>query len=246
MAPVSHSTVTSRIGVLAVALATALVLVAAGVLAFLNPAWVGFEQGRAGAAAWTGLSATDLRTATNAILEDLILGPPDFDIALEGVPVLSAAERAHMRDVRAVFTAFYAAAMAALLVLGGAFWLAGGTGSSWSRRDAWRAVRGGALGLGVGVAAFGAVVGVAFDLAFEMFHRLFFAQGSYLFDPRTDRLVQLFPETFWSETAVVAGGLILVLALATAWIAGRRASGPATAPVRPAPGLAEIDGRPAR
>jgi integral membrane protein (TIGR01906 family) len=65
-------------------------------------------------------------------------------------------------------------------------------------------------------------VAVAFDAAFEVFHRLFFAGGTYLFDPRTDRLVQLFPETFWSETATAVGAVILVLALGTAWFAGRR------------------------
>jgi integral membrane protein (TIGR01906 family) len=246
MAPVSPSSLASRIGYLAVALATALVVVAAGILAFLNPAWVGFEQDRAGAAAWTGLSDVDLRTATNAILGDLIVGPPDFDVALEGVPLLSAAERAHMRDVRAVFTTFYASTAVALAVLAGAFWTAGRRRTVWSRRDAWRAVRAGALGLAAGVAVAGVVAVVAFDVAFEVFHRLFFAQGSYLFDPRTDRLVQLFPERFWSETSIAAGGLILALALAMAWVADRRAPRPAAPAGEPEPGLAAIGRRPAR
>ena len=37
------------------------------------------------------------------------------------------------------------------------------------------------------------------------FHRIFFAGGTYLFDPRTERLVQLFPDQFWSETSIVLG-----------------------------------------
>ena len=36
----------SRVGSLAVALSTALVLVALSILPFLSPAWVAFEQGR--------------------------------------------------------------------------------------------------------------------------------------------------------------------------------------------------------
>jgi uncharacterized membrane protein len=63
---------------------------------------------------------------------------------------------------------------------------------------------------------------VAFDALFETFHRLFFAGGSYTFDPSTERLVQLFPFQFWQETAMAVGTLIVVLSTALWWIAGRR------------------------
>ena len=86
----------------------------------------------------------------------------------------------------------------------------------------WRAVRAGAALLAVGVVAVGIVGLVAFDAAFEVFHRLFFAGGTYTFDPRTDRLVQLFPQRFWFETSVAVGVVILVLCAGTAWLAGRR------------------------
>jgi uncharacterized membrane protein len=69
------------------------------------------------------------------------------------------------------------------------------------------------------------VFGVAFDLAFEVFHRLFFAGGTYGFDPRTDRLVQLFPDQFWYETSIALGIVILVLALGLRLVAVRRAAG---------------------
>jgi integral membrane protein (TIGR01906 family) len=71
----------------------------------------------------------------------------------------------------------------------------------------------------------GVFVDFAFDAAFEVFHRLFFPAGSYTFDPRTDKLVQLFPEAFWSETAIFVGVAILVAAIATWWFARRRAAG---------------------
>ena len=64
--------------------------------------------------------------------------------------------------------------------------------------------------------------------AFEIFHRLFFAGGSYTFDPRTDRLVQLFPFDFWSETTLVVGGMIVVLAALVWFGASRLARAPAT------------------
>ena len=64
---------------------------------------------------------------------------------------------------------------------------------------------------------------MAFDQLFETFHRIFFPAGSYLFDPTTDRLVQLFPFAFWQETAMVVGVAIIVVALLVATVAGRRA-----------------------
>ena len=79
------------------------------------------------------------------------------------------------------------------------------------RRATWRAVRGGAIGLSVGVVIVGIVGFFAFDQLFELFHEVFFPPGSYLFDPATDRLVQLFPFAFWDETAMVVGAAILAV-----------------------------------
>ena len=90
----------------AVALATALCILAVVISLFLTPAWVAFEQDRADAAGWTGFNAEELRTATNAILSDLVLGPPNFEVTVRGTPVLTKGERDHMRDVRGIFTAF--------------------------------------------------------------------------------------------------------------------------------------------
>lgn len=222
MTLVSPTSTASPLGLVAVALAAALVIVAVAIVPYLNPGWVAFEQGRAGAAAWTGFGATDLRTVTDSILGDLVVGPPDFDVELNGAPVLNDAERHHMRDVRGVFATFYGVAAVGLAILGVAFWRAGRGGAGWTRQHAWRAVRLGGLGLAGGIVVAGIVATVAFDAAFEVFHRVFFAQGSYLFDPRTDRLVQLFPEQFWSETAIAVGALILALSLGTAWLTGRR------------------------
>jgi integral membrane protein (TIGR01906 family) len=205
-----------------VALATALVLVALAIVPYLNTTWIAFEQDRSGAAALSGFSEADLRTATDAIFDDLIAGPPAFDVEIDGVPVLSDAERSHMRDVRDVFVYFYAAAAAALMIIVAAFWLADRRRSVWNRRDAWRGVGFGAAGLATGVVVGGVVALVGFDAAFAVFHRIFFAQGNYLFDPRTSRLVQLFPETLFLESVIAVGALILVLAAATTWLVGRR------------------------
>ncbi len=201
--------------------ATTLVVIALAILPFLNPVWVGFEQGRAQAAAWTGFEPGELRTVTDAILSDLVLGPPTFDVALNGQPVLSERERQHMRDVRGVFAGFYALAIAGAAVLAVAF---ATSRTPEARARLWRRL--GLIGrvIAVGTVAVG-IAGVAFfDTAFELFHELFFPPGSFLFDPRTDRLVQLFPETFWVETTIGVGVVVVVLGVGLAWLGGRRAT----------------------
>jgi integral membrane protein (TIGR01906 family) len=211
---VSRST-TSRLAAILIGLATAIVIVAVGILPFLTPQWVGFEQGRAQAEAWTGFTTQELRTATDAILADLVLGG-DFAVEVRGAPVLEEREQAHMADVRTVFRGLWI--LAAISVVGLVL-----ASRRRDRAGTWRAVRGGALGLTVGVVVLGVVALVAFDQLFELFHRIFFPAGSYLFDPTTDRLVQLFPFAFWDETALVAGVVIVVIALIVATVAGRRA-----------------------
>jgi len=84
----------------------------------------------------------------------------------------------------------------------------------------------GATALGIAVVGLGLLATVAFDALFELFHRLFFAGGTYLFDPRTERLVQLFPDAFWFETSVLLAGVIVLLVIAVRLIARRRLGGP--------------------
>ena len=210
-----------RIAALLTALATAVVIVAVAILPFLTPAWVDFGQGWAGAIGYTGFTHDELQTATDSILADLV-GPPDFDVTIRGVPVLNERERAHMRDVRGVFAGF-----AVLAVLAAAGLLAAYVGARRLGHPErwWSAVRTGARGLTVGVVVAGLIAFFTFDAAFEVFHRLFFAGGSYSFNPATDRLVQLFPDAFWSETTMAVGVVVLVLTLVVATVAGRRARG---------------------
>jgi len=101
-----------------VGIATAIVIVSVAIAPFLSSPWLAFEQGRAEATAWTGFSEAELARVTNAIVEDLVAGPADFDVAVDGAPVLNERERGHMRDVRTVFMGLWVLTGAALIVLG--------------------------------------------------------------------------------------------------------------------------------
>lgn len=211
-------TLLSRIADTWIAIATALGVVALTIPLFLNPLWIGFEQGRAQATAWTGFTDADLRTATDSILTDLVIGPPDFDVAVGGSPVLEERERAHMRDVRGVFMAFFV--MVAVLVV--VALAVAATRRPDHRPGTWRAIRAGAVGLVATLVVAGVLAFAAFDALFDVFHRLLFAGGSYTFDPRTERLVQLFPFRFWQETAIAVGAVAIVVALIVGAVAHRR------------------------
>jgi integral membrane protein (TIGR01906 family) len=205
-----------RLAAILIGLATAIVIVTVAILPFLTPQWVAFEQGRAQSEAWTGFTSDELRTATNAILSDLVFGG-DFDVAIDGKPVLEAREQSHMRDVRTVFRGLWI--LAAISIVGLVL-----ASRRTDRAGTWRAVRGGAIGLSIGTVVVGVVGLLAFDQLFEIFHEIFFPAGSYDFDPRTDKLVQLFPFDFWQETAIVVGIVIIAISLLVAVVAGRRAA----------------------
>jgi integral membrane protein (TIGR01906 family) len=212
-------TVSRRLAGFAVALATALVIVGAAIALFFNPAWVSFAQGRADAAAYTGWTAEQVDEVTREIVLEVWLGPGTFEQHVAGEPVFDERERAHMADVRGVVLGFYAFVLAAAAIL-----LTAGIasrGAPWH----WRAVGTGAKVLVVGTIAVGTAFLLFFDPAFALFHQLFFAEGSWTFDPATDRLVQLFPYQFWTETSVAIAVVVLVLAGGT-WAVARRLARP--------------------
>jgi integral membrane protein (TIGR01906 family) len=215
----------------AVALATALVLVGLAIALFFNPAWVSFAQGRADAAAYTGWTAAQVDEVTRDLVVEVWLGPGTFSQEVAGEPVFDERERSHMADVRGVVLGFYA-----LVLLGLATLLVSGVASRGSRWF-WRAVAGGAAGLALGAVVIGAAFLLFFDAAFTLFHELLFAAGTWTFDPATDRLVQLFPYQFWTETSVAIAAVGLALTAGT-WLLARRFGRPPGAPSVPAGALA--------
>jgi integral membrane protein (TIGR01906 family) len=210
-------------------IATALVILGVSIAPFLTPQYVRFEQDRTNVGALTGYSSGELDQVAAQILGDLVFWRGDFHVQAGAGPmlgqVLTDGERSHMLDVRNVFAALWVLVAAGILALVIGFRRArapGAQAAAW-RTAAWQAVRNGALVLAAAIVVVGVFAIFAFDAAFEVFHRLFFSAGTYTFDPATSKLVQLFPDAFWSQTAIIVGVVILSVALLTAWQAGRRA-----------------------
>ena len=149
------------------------------------------------------------------LLEDLRL--PDSD-----QPLYNDREIGHMLDVKIVADSFKTALWFLLLVVvGGLILLLG-----WreSRGQGSKAIRYGGLLTVILVIAVMIFMGVAWGLAFTVFHNLFFASGTWTF-LYSDSLIRLFPEQFWFDFGMLWTGLILLEGIILALIGymlGRR------------------------
>ena len=178
-----------------------------------------------GAAAATGLALAELDRAAGAIVryfEDdaetlrIVVSDGEGELAL-----FNAVETQHMRDVKALMRALFRANEAALgfvLAYAGAavLW----SGERTARQLAWRTVA--AVGVGVTAAlAVGALaLALGFDRFWSQFHEIAFTNDFWRLDPARDRLIQMYPEPFWREASLIAGGLTLGGAAALAMLAG--------------------------
>lgn len=200
---------------LALGVAFAVVLLGLTILPLLTPAWFALAQERAGVARLTGWSPDVVRRVTDRLIGDVVLGPPRFEVAVDGRPVLSERERGHLRDVRGVLVRFGLAVVVAAAVVLVAQWRLA-PAAFWSVAERTGIV------VAVAVGLVGLVAVLAFDPLFELFHRLFFPPGTYTFDPARERLVQLFPMPLWFETAIAAGLVLAGLGLLLAALGRRR------------------------
>lgn len=152
----------------------------------------------------------------------------DADISLlgdltftNGRPMFTERELHHMVDVKVVTRGAFFVLAAALVVVPLCALYLWRTGRRYQLREA--LLRGAVFTLGGIVAVvFGAVV--AWDMFFGLFHRLFFADGTWVFYT-SDTLIRLYPEKFWFDTALIIGVLVIGGALAIAgltWWSWRR------------------------
>jgi hypothetical protein len=204
----------SKVARALVAVATAMVILGAAVAVLLTPPYIHAALGSAGSATILGVTEARAEALSDQTVGELVLGPGTFAFPVDagGARFYDESEASHLRDARALLYGFglLVAAAAVVLVVG-------------ARRmptDGFRrAVSRGAATLAVVFAALGAFLIVAFPLAFDFFHRLFFPGGNWQFDVATERMVQLYPTPFWELTATVlavfvigAGGIVWLVA----------------------------------
>ena len=205
-----------------VSLSTALVIVAGALLILLTPVYTHAALDAAGSAAILGLDRATTHEISDRTIGELVspVGPRSFGASPDcSVPngyacFYGEAEASHLRDAQLVLFGFLAIAAVALLFLIAAF------RNRDDRIHFWPAVSRGGKWLAIVLGAIGIFFLVAFDVAFETFHRVFFPGGNWAFDPSTQRLVQLYPIPFWQLTSAALGVLAVGSGI-VAWLVGR-------------------------
>ena len=200
----------NKILVVILALFIPFIILMGGVRLIMNPAFAEFEYDRAGfpldpygmetreRKQWAGYS---IRYLTNSEPIDYLGNLQNF----QGQKIFTESELSHMVDVKEVvqgaLLAWYIIIGLSVAILGW-FLIMG----QWSLlRQAFQA--GGWVTLGF-IGALLIFLLVSFDTLFDRFHRLFFADGTWLFD-QSSTLIRLFPFVFWRD----AFALVLIFAL---------------------------------
>ena len=176
------------------AIAAAALAIGATTAIFLTPPVVHLLLSVSDAHTVLGVEPQVAEALSDALVGDLLTDGA-FDAPLGDAPLLSAGERSHLVDVGNLLRAVLVAGLGGLIVLT----LARARRRTWLRgaiRDGAAIIVGGAL---LAAAAFT----LAFDATFAFFHGLFFAAGTWTFNPATDRLVQLYPQEFWTLAALL-------------------------------------------
>jgi integral membrane protein (TIGR01906 family) len=215
---------------LIVGLATGIAILALAILPLLTPFFIHPALDAADSAAWLGVDPATAHALSDRTVSELVFGPGTFQlVGPDGAAFFTPDEQAHMRDARTLLSLFLALGALCTLVVGLYLARLRGPARARARRAALAAVARGAVWLAMAILALSVLGAVAFEPAFELFHRIFFPGGNWAFDPSTSHLVQLYPQAFWELAAGAFGGLALLLAAVT-WAFGRsrsRASGPA-------------------
>jgi integral membrane protein (TIGR01906 family) len=216
VSPAARSAVAPRSGgasAILVPLASVLAVLALAILPLLTPWFMHRAIHAAGGDTFTVTPEMAYEMSDRTVAE-MLVGPGTFSF----LDFYDASEASHLRDARVLLYLLLGAGAVSIVAI--ALMLA----RHPDRRPIWRGIgRGGVIVVtGVIILAIGGLL--AFGPLFELFHRVFFPGGNYAFDPRTQRLVQLYPFAFWQIAAAAYGGLVFTLGLVT-WIGGRWRAG---------------------
>ena len=166
----------------------------------------------------TGIARSELVRAGEELRSYLNSTDEDAELRIQVVqdnfatPLFNPRETSHLVDVRdriiwmnriQLIAALYVLSYMASVVL-------------WSREVSLRGLAKATLVASlltlVGTAAAGVMSASGFEVAWEQFHQVFFTDN-YRFNPLTDHLIQIYPETFWANIVFFIGVMIVAEAL---------------------------------
>ena len=192
---------------LLISVATAVSILGLAVLVLLTPFWT--------QTATRATSAQYFATPDQAVqFSDSTVGKLVFggDFEEVGQGFYTADEASHLRDARTLLYGFVI-----LVVVSAAF--VSNQLFRRTNRGSWSAVANGGRWLIVGVVVLGVVGFLAFDVGFELFHRIFFPGGNWEFSADSN-MIRLYPYAFWQWTGLALGLLASAGGL-VAWRVGR-------------------------
>ena len=150
----------------------------------------------------TGLTRDEITTAFDEML-DYCLGAEEFST---GVLKWSEDGRAHFTDVRGLFLLDLRVLGISLGLLIAALLYARFGGRTPARPLG----RGFGFWAGTGLGIVGALAALDFDRAFVLFHALFFpGKDNWLFDPARDQIINILPQEFFRNCALLILALLV-------------------------------------
>ncbi len=171
----------------------------------------------------TGLTEAEIKTAFNEML-DYCLGAEEFST---GVLKWSERGKSHFTDVRGLFLLDLQALGVCALALAALLLYVRLSGRAPARPLGHGPAFWAGVGLGGGFLLAGALAALDFDRAFVVFHALFFpGKDNWLFDPSVDQIINILPQEFFRNCAILILALLLAgCAALTLWDLrrGRRA-----------------------
>jgi integral membrane protein (TIGR01906 family) len=205
-----------------ITLAVPVVLVLISVRLVMSPMFLGYEYNRPDFPVDAYGITREERLTYGPLAIDYLLSDAGIEVLAsqtfaDGTLLYTPLELQHMEDVKVVTRTAFNLLVILLMLLGiNAFFLLRSR-NQWTRIKAfWQGIfNGGLLTLGLIVTiVLGAIF--AWDYFFVTFHRLFFADGTWVF-LYSDTLIRLFPERLWFDAALliglltVAGAVIFIL-----------------------------------
>lgn len=176
-----------------------------------------------GAEAASGIPESELLTANETIRNYLLdpdagsLAPQVVNNSGETESLFNARETVHMADVRSlVQLMFKVQVLAIALVLTAAVIMV----ALWPVRALAAAALYGSLMTLAVLGLTGAIAMLGFDALWSQFHGIAFTNNFWELNPRTDHLIQMYPEAFWQDAVTAIGGVIALLALTLGIVSG--------------------------